>query len=315
MFALRDEVAVPPSYAFVNINSRDRNTTTANPTFLASGGDLQPWNSFIVQRPQPILNAFSRRIGVVEINFPWGIPNITQVNNTLYVFNYTTSTNYAIVISTGFYSGTAMASALNTAIAAVIPTNSPTFTWSTTSNQMTFNANGGNYHIAATSAATVGSGDYGKFYSLPSLVRTMGFSLIQTYSSIAGSQTLTGAVSQLLYTSYVDVVSEKLHYNNEVQDGSSSNNRAITNVLCRIFVADESSNNLLTIGQAPFLIHRQFRNPKMLKWDPEAMVDWFQISIYDEYGNLVQLPAAVSQAGTPGASYPDFQLTMIATEN
>jgi hypothetical protein len=53
----------------------------------------------------------------------------------------------------------------------------------------------------------------------------------------------------------------------------------------------------------------------MLKWDPESMVDWFQIAIYDEYGNLVQLPAAVSQAGTPGASYPDFQLTMIATEN
>lgn len=304
---LRDEVAVPPSYAFINVNSRDRNTAGSSTNYFSSvGGDRQPWNDFIVQRPAPILNSFARRIGVVEVNFPWGIPNITSANNVLYIEKDAVISSFTVPV--GFYSGSALATTLNGLLATAYPTNTPSFTW--VENHFVFNANGGDYTILYNAGGTINTE---QFYTQPSLARTMGISYAQIGAiNLPG---FVGGTTQLLYTSYVDIVSEKLHYNNEVQDGTSQTNRNQTSVLCRIFCSDETSNNTLTAGQAPFLIHRQFKNPKMLKWNPDAMIDWFQIKVYDEFGNLVQLPAPLSQAGLPNAPYPDFQLVIIATEN
>jgi hypothetical protein len=310
---LRDEVAVPPSYAFIHVNSRDRNLASSQTSgFNPAGGDVQPWNNFLVQKPAQMLNAFARRIGVVEVNFPWAIPNITDANKTFYILDQNTSTDYTITIDPGFYSGTTLASAINAKIAPLITSNTPTFTWNTTGNYMTFAANGGSYLLSAISTGLTTR----QFYlTRSSLLYTMGFAINQMNFSVSGTQTLVGSSTPLLYTRYVDVVSDKLHYNNEVQDGSSQNAKGQTAVLCRIFCADESSNNTYTAGQSPFLIHRQFQNPKMLKWNPQAMIDWFQIQLYDEFGDLVQLPAGVSSTGTTTASYPDFQLVLMATEN
>jgi hypothetical protein len=309
-----DDVAVPPSYAFMQVNSKDRNLSNSQTSSFATaaGGDRQPWNNFLVQKPGYLLQSFARRIGVVEVNFPWGIPNVTSANNTFTILNQTTTTSHLITVPVGFYSGSTLATAVNAQIAAVITTDTPTVAWSSSTNSFTISANGGSYLLSADPSG-VTTNVY--FYSNANLLKTMGFSLAQTNFSFSGTQTLQGSATQILYTQYVDIVSDKLHYNNEVQDGSSSNIKSQVSVLCRIFCSDESSNNTMTTGQAPFVIHRQFRNPKMLKWNSNAMVDWFQIQVYDEYGNLVQLPAAVSTTGTTNASYPDFQLVILATEN
>jgi hypothetical protein len=311
-FGSRDEeVAIPPSYAFIQVNSKDRNVSSSqtSPFAVAVGGDRQPWNDFVVQKPANILQSFARRIGVVEVNFPWGIPNITSANNILYILEGTTVSSFTV--PAGFYSGTSLASVLNGFLTAAYPTNTPSFTFNTVNNHFVFNANGGSYSIIY--GPTVALPTYEQYYASASLVKTMGFSFAQI--NLVNPTGLIGATTQLLYTQYVDIVSDKLHYNNEVQDGSSQNNKSQTSVLCRIFCSDESSNNTMTTGQAPFTIHRQFRNPKMLKWNPNSLVDWFQVQVYDEYGNLVQLPAPLSAVGTPSASYPDFQLVVLATED
>jgi hypothetical protein len=65
-----------------------------------------------------------------------------------------------------------------------------------------------------------------------------------------------------------------------------------------------------TPGSRPFQIHRQYANPKYLKQNPNQMIDWVDIQVVDEYGDLVYIPDP-----TTGRSYPDFQITLLASEN
>jgi len=63
-------------------------------------------------------------------------------------------------------------------------------------------------------------------------------------------------------------------------------------------------------------------------WNKESVVDWLDISVRDEYGNLVELPIIDIADQNPdeedpessyleniSGSYPDFQLTLLASEN
>jgi hypothetical protein len=54
-------------------------------------------------------------------------------------------------------------------------------------------------------------------------------------------------------------------------------------------------------------------------WNKEAVIDLLDISVLDQYGNLVPLPViagaqSVAPIETIGA-YPDFQITLLASEN
>jgi hypothetical protein len=69
----------------------------------------------------------------------------------------------------------------------------------------------------------------------------------------------------------------------------------------------------------PFIIHRQFKNPKAVMWNKEASVDWLDIAIYDEFGNLVPLGSTVVKSAAnkvpANPTFPDFQITLLASEN
>jgi hypothetical protein len=127
--------------------------------------------------------------------------------------------------------------------------------------------------------------------------------------------TISGNPTGLVYTQYIDIVSEKLNYYSQQKDGSSD---PLTSqaLVCRLYIADEISiaQNVDSFYQ-PFLIHRQFSNPKTLMWNKDAVVDWLDIAVYDEYGELVPLPQISQFGSTFTGSYPNFQITLLATEN
>jgi len=134
------------------------------------------------------------------------------------------------------------------------------------------------------------------------------------------SEPFSGNYTETLYTQYVDIISNKYNQYTTNLDGnsySSGSNR----LLARVYLADETStgNNYSTLYE-PFVIHRQFRNPKMVMWNKGAVVDWMDISVVDQYNTLVPLPN-LDVVGNPTevtkkpASYPDFQITLLATEN
>jgi len=132
---------------------------------------------------------------------------------------------------------------------------------------------------------------------------------------------ITGNPTELLYSEYVDIVSNKLNYYTDQKDGSSDPLTS-DSLVCRLYLTDEISlanGNGQDFSQ-PFIIHRQFKNPKAVMWNKNAVVDWLDISVYDEYGELVPLPQISVSNGTDPASfkegaYPNFQITLLATEN
>jgi hypothetical protein len=58
----------------------------------------------------------------------------------------------------------------------------------------------------------------------------------------------------------------------------------------------------------------------MVMWNKDSVIDWLDISVVDQYNRLVPLPL-IKEFDPPDTykyiegSYPDFQLTLLATEN
>lgn len=306
--------------AFFLMDSADRNTTQAgeNPTpdGLNILSQAQPWNNFRISKNQPLLDAFARRIGVTEVNFPWAIPNVTPLNNVLYIFNASTLETFKVEIAPDFYTGTELAAALQTAIAGQIGAGNMTVTYDVARRRFTFAVTNGlpilGYDIFFYPGPNIVRPSLKEYFSQASLCRTLGLQLRNIGVTIAPGSSIVGGVTMVQYTAWLDIVSTRIHYDTEGKDGNTSPIQT-RDVLCRIFCADEISNYAADApGTRPFIIHRQYFTPKMLKLNPEQFLASVDFQVLDEYGNLCYAPS-----GGPFDSdvYPDFQLTFISSEN
>jgi hypothetical protein len=168
--------------------------------------------------------------------------------------------------------------------------------------------------------------DKNSFYVSPSLLNTLGFTWEQVNYNATFVGEITGNITETLYTQYVDILSDKLNQYTTNLDGNS-NASASSRLLLRLYLSDEVSifNNYGSDQlYQPFLIHRQLKNPKEVMWNKDAVVDWLDIRIVDQYNNLVPLPETTtgySENQGPvlyryeDGAYPDFQITLLATEN
>jgi hypothetical protein len=331
------------SSQLLTLNSQDRlqyNQSFTNPAAPAS--DLrvnrQPWNKFRLQRPQPLMGAFATRIGVTEVRFPWYVPNVNTNNNQIWlglVDELDQLSIYQITVNPRFFTGTDLAAALNSIIlgsplfgfytviagpvAIINPLFVPVFTFNEDTSQFTFTPN-----------PTVGAFIYGynpvagglnpiAYYNSPSLALLMGFDIVQVSAQVDNLFPLVANPTCMCYTQYIDIVSDKVNQYARSRDGSSDNNFN-RSLLCRLYVSQESSTEQSTgipSCAAPFTIFRQFANPKMIEWNKEASVDWIDISVYDQWGNLLPLPTFSLPGGVPAqvGVYPDFQITLLATQD
>jgi hypothetical protein len=318
-----------PSTQYLVIDSADRQQ---NATFTPAGDiDIQPWNNFRIQKRQSVLNAFARRIQPVEIRFPWFIPNITRLNNTIvlggnggdFVLTLPLAANGANI---GFYTPTQIVTALNAAIVVVVPPPAvpPVFSYDSATMQYTFDnpiATADTFTL--NTAVSVAPGKSAKdFFDSASLMRTLGFTPLQQAEAILPGSSMTGLPCLSSYTDYVDICSDKLMYYTDVKDGSSADRASSSSVMIRLYANDEVSIPTVSAGVpitcAPFMIHRQFKNAKSIKWDSQAVIDWLDIQVYDMFGNLIPLPTnfiTETVASSQPGYYPDFQITMLASEN
>jgi hypothetical protein len=312
-----------PTTQYLLLDSKDRNQNTQG-LGPVLGQNEQPWNNFRLQKPEALMTAFARRIEVSEIRFPWFIPNITDYNNTIWVSTVVGSTPgpaYALTLSNGFRTPAQIVTALNLLLAALYPAPPPTFSYDSVSQRYTFSVPSGSTPGTAfiLTNVTPGSGMYADYYSKPSLYKTLGFQGVQLISAQNPGQSLTGNSTNSSYTDYVDIVSDKLMTYTDVRDGSSTNGGQ-SSLIARIYANDEVSIPATQpITCAPFYIHRQFKNAKNIKWNPEAVIDWCDISVYDMWGNLVWLPPVSLNVGAPPpvvktGEYPNFQITLLASE-
>lgn len=308
-----------PGSASLVINSADRLYTSSSIKPTTSGDYNSTWNNFIVQKPAPLMESFARRITPTEIRFPWCVPNINKYTNSFYIDANLSGNPTLCVLPVGFYTPSELESEIQDLLDAAFPTpaDAPTITWEAAEFQFKWTC--GNQPFAlkpylpfnilldTTKAA---------YESEPSLLKLLGVpsTVLGPLALLNAGDTFTGDTTFCQYTDYIDIVSDKLNYNTDVRDGYSGV-KTQPSLMIRLYIADEVSvTQTVPTGCRPFLIHRQFKNAKSIKWNPDSMVDWLDIKVLDQYGNLVALVDG-PDAAYKHKQYPNFQITLIASEN
>ena len=293
------------------INSKDRfGGSFSFPT-------SQPYNNFTIQKGFPIQQGQIMNIKLSEILFPYAIPNVNELNNTFGISNDPAGLiSVAITVPTGFYTGTSLAAAINPLIVAGLTTNTPTLTYNANTNVFTFAESGASYPVSIYPILNPGGGSpvfaSSAPVTSPSILSLMGFNFA-TQDYAIPSAVLVGGSAPLVYTQYIDVCSDVLTQYQNLPDASTGTPN-LQHVICRLYIANETSTasadasgNPIFPGMIPFVIHRQFKNTKVMKWNNQNSVDRIDIQLYDDAGRRLRLP-------TNDTTYQDFQITFQSAE-
>lgn len=318
------KVVKHPSSSLLVIDSEDRNVASSINITASTPVEYQPWNNFIIQTPDRLAMGAINRITPKSIRFPWYIPNITLMNNSLEVEINNSGSYDAYVVSPGFYSPEALAADLNSQQSTI----GLEWKWDNINQQFYIVVSGSavgvpikffctNLQLRPDSSPLTNE----EFVSNPSLAKTLGFTLYglsQTYTqATSGSNIYPTGYTDCLYTRYVDIVSPRLLQYRKMIDGASKNANKKA-LITRVYCANENSQNsydlsgnIIPLGTQPFLIHRKILEKDIL-WNSEATVDYLDFQVLDEYGHLVQLPSATYFS--PTTTYPSFQMTLVLSE-
>ena len=291
------------------ISSRDRLSGTNQAPVT------QPWNNFVIQKGFPVQQGQIMSIKVSEIMFPYEIPNINEYNNLMSLA--VGGVNQTIIVPTGFYTGTSLASTINGLANLAFPGHAPTlvfnsdgtFTWTA------FSAIPGDL-IALYPLYSIDQDPLNAYLRQPvtsqSLLSVMGFDFAYQDYTVGRLYQFSG-VAPMVYTQFIDIKSNVLTQYQGVTDNTTGTPN-LAHVICRLYIANEvstvgvdASGNPVYPGMNPFILHRQFKNPKVMQWNSQNSIDRVDIQLYDDQGRLVRLP----QNNT---GYTNFQITFQSSE-
>lgn len=144
----------------------------------------------------------------------------------------------------------------------------------------------------------------------------------------------TGCPYTGAYTDFVDICSPALCQAQYIRDGSTSQSALRRDLITRLYVANETSTRepigaaeFVSAGCRPFIIHRQFKNTKNMKWTADRSIDAINLSLYDMYGQPLPIPT-VRYYGASAPPFPptntyislgggarDYQITFLVDEH
>jgi len=276
------EVQRTPSDALLVIDSADRGTSSASPGFNPNAiPQLQPYNQFRIQKPENLIQGGFNRLSLVEINFPYAIPNLTPTTNNFWVklqnpaSGTGTAQIFAFNSATKFSNGTDLAENLTTTMNAdpnigisspsavewlveylpdefggfVIQASAPTTL--TTAKGKNFKTrvgipqyNFGLYPVNPALLTIPASGiPSASSVSIPkkNLLTIMGYDYVSSWASVTGYE--DNRVSYYATLSYTQYIDVISSKLTQYQKVKDGSGRVASqnNVVCRIFIADENS--------------------------------------------------------------------------
>ncbi len=305
-----------PSTALLTIDSDDRFPSyTAKRASVPGSYNWSPY-SFQISKGSSLMNGFITRMGVSEINFPWGIPNINPKTNKIEVgtsnlpagpFAYT-----VVTVPFGFYTPTAFATAFQ-AIVRALGGNYTTYVF--TYNQLTGQFN---YNSGSATVYTILSPlpyNFGTIYPYNNNTRQLFDMLGMSNTNATVGTALTnasGGVSFLQAIHYVDIVCSQLTYNQALKDGTSQ--PIGRDALCRLYVANGEMDVATTAtpiypGNIPTTLYRDYTTPKQIQWTPnQPVTSGLVFEVYDDQGDPLQ------QSMPTGVLPNDWNITLLVSE-
>jgi hypothetical protein len=322
------------STSLLTIDSEDRFANYDEAGAAASENpqklNVTPYD-FVIRKPESLMNGFFTRIGITEVNFPWGIPNINAKTNKITIaWAGLTTGQVTVTILDGFYSPVALANHIQGIVRAFAGGGLANFT-------MTYGATGtpafeydtkNSAQLISFQPLAYNSATYPFPSTTKQLFQLMGFSSL---NSAFESQGISG-YTFCQYTKYIDLTCYQLTNNQSLKDQTSQ--RIARDMLCRLYLgdantpgnvplntaADPSGNPAyIPAGCAPFTIYRNFNTPKQIQWIPNQPIPgYLAFQVYDDAGAPLNeiLPNATPEISYDGqATFLDWSMTMLVSEN
>jgi hypothetical protein len=314
-----------PSYAILAIDSEDRfRNYDENAEAGSATRNGSPYN-FTITKAESIMNGFFTRLAVTEVCFPWMIGNIIP-STTQIIGEFQNGagplTQFDIDISDniGFLRPSQIAALIQTRVRAADASLSAfTMTYGTIPGAT---ASFPNFAYATNNPSVTVS-----FFPLAyntiefpynntevQLFNLLGFDYNNTLPA-------TSAVSRVTYCQsvrYIDIVSSQLSYNQALKDTMTQT--VVRDSLCRLYLGDGPYTGTSTLspsdsafcppGCAPFVIYRQFTNPKFIRWQPNQPVQGtLTFQVYDDNGELLTYLDAEEGLGA------NWSMTLLVSED
>ena len=343
-----------PSVALLCVDSDDQQKFNAEGFRI----DSETPSRIYINKQRPLMFGYMTRLALSEMNIQWDTPNVNKSNNTLTMALYSatdatppvvTFQDYIrITITEGFYSPDELATEIANELNADpdVVANGLTFTVTYDNDQCNFsivqtaiypsNRLKGFFQIISGSAPRSLTGldklsdDILYCIGMDAVDRDSKGGLVSYYSRIVGG------LAPMLYTPYIDVVSNLLTKNQNVSDGSTSTVYTGSK-LARIYFSNEAietrHNNLVSggdivsvcniVGTRPCIFRREFKVPKQIQWNSTENVDAIDIQVLDYKGNPVVIQDQITttaNALTNGisvfeSSNTSFQFTLQISES
>ena len=320
---LESVISVPTSSALLTIDTRD--------SYQFEDGYIAPnyTNPYNIQiyKNESIFQGRITRLALTEVNMIYSIPNVNPYNNILFLSG-STGPEESIVLGRAFYTPTFLAqqvqielNALNSG-AGCLGTNNWTVSYEP--GDATFTIQNGPGGTGPASPGTIvpfkinpkfnqdkgtftSAGESTSYKRTDTLATMMGFANVpNAVSPTPGVSSVKktgwrGDVASMLYTTYIDVVSQTLTQNQKVRDVSTNNNTG-SNILARIYIGKDfmpldSTTTILpgpgvditnnTLQVRPFYINYSPSYVKQVRWNDGIFLSSLNIRLQDDKGNLL----------------------------
>ena len=321
----------PPATANFFVNSEDK------PEGQGSGDFL------ITKNGESLFNGFFNRLTVNEIVLDWGLPNVSPYwgNARIRIQNTFTGNSIQINLVQSFYTvASCMEEIVVKANEGFIALGDPM--------RLRLDLLLGNLAFVSVGAGNDPFQVINDITNEKWLARQifkkeqLGTIAVPNPAPIgpSGFPTLIATSPRILGTTYVDIVSQQLTYNQELKDNTTSAIRR--DVLYRWYLAQEgtafaydqvlqeypagvaapavqiltNTNYPILQGYSPFVARRSPPFPKQIRWSPEQPIGQVSFQCYDDQGRLIDTdnfiitPIIVE----PQANF-QFQLSMLLSED
>ena len=319
-----------------------RPSSTAN--FYVDSLDKATGHSgdFIINKNQSLFNGFFHRLAVSEVVLDWGVPNVSPywANARIRIQNTFSNNSVQLNVAQGFYTVKEMmdtiASQANAAFSALpddlrlsveLVGQTLAFVSTGVGNDpfQVINDLNNNQYLARQLFATSQLGTIASPNPAP--------------NGPSGFPTLVTSSPRLLGTTYVDIVSPQLTYNQDLKDNTTSPLQR--DVLYRWYFAYDNvptaydtilqeypagatapavqlfttTNSPILQGYTSFVARRALPYPKQIRWESQQPIGQVSFQVYDDQGRIVNTANFVPSGLAEEGANLQFQLSCLLSEN
>jgi hypothetical protein len=311
-----------------------------NPVNFNNTQNTFPGNRFQLFANQPFIYGNIKTIAIAQLQMYYAVPTITPNNNKFYIINqsaYSAGQPWlaTITIPVGFYTEVELCSMIQFLVeqSAIFPHG-----WTCQINNEFASGTNITRQDIIWEAADDPDGDnvFWCFYNpfdddpdpLLTLTDAQKAALLRTYDTLSigrGECGFPGIIDpefssndpikytspmKLLYTAYVDILSNLLTKYQDVKDSDTKPLKQ-SNFIARVYLNSQGSPQTVgsvaaAPGSRPFYVVATLSNTKVIQWSEDEAVYNMDFELRDQYGNLLYWDSDLAPT--------EFQLTLLCSE-